>query len=214
MKEGNVAFYQKMPLDIFKGFADQIGLAGGEDLQQVYATIQEDAVIMELGSGYGRIINSLKANNFKGKIIAVEIVDTLVDILKQNSSDDIQVVQADVCALDWEEESVDIILWMWSGILELSADDQKLAIEKAYKWLKKGGRMIIECPYNDSISKVGMLSNDKKIVVEEEWGVLNATLVEEQDVAFYSSKAGFKEYSLDTYETTTQLTRAIYTLIK
>ncbi|OHX68183.1 class I SAM-dependent methyltransferase [Flammeovirga pacifica] len=212
--EGNVAFYENMPIKVFKHFADQIGLAKGEDLDQIYTTISNGKEIMEFGSGYGRIVKSLKKKGFKGNLYAVEIVDGLVEKLKLEEDDQVKVIHSDLRSLQWEENSLDYILWMWSGILELTSKEQEEVICKAYKWLKKGGAFIIECPMDKAISKVGMLSNDKKIVVEQEWGVLNATLVEAEDVAFYSSKAGFESHSLHTYCTTTDLTRAIYTLKK
>ncbi|ANQ47560.1 class I SAM-dependent methyltransferase [Flammeovirga sp. MY04] len=214
MIQGNVAFYQNMPIQVFKKFADQIGLANGEDLDQVYNTIKEGKEIMEFGSGYGRIVKGLKDKGYNGKLYAVEIVDALIDKLSLQKTDNIEIIHSDLTELEWKNDSLDYILWMWSGILELTEDEQQAVIKKAYKWLKKGGALIIECPMNKAISKVGMLSNDKKIVVEEEWGVLNATLVEAEDVALYSSKAGFESHSLQTYTTTTNLTRAIYTLKK
>ncbi|NME67442.1 class I SAM-dependent methyltransferase [Flammeovirga aprica] len=203
-----------MPLKIFKGFAEKIGLANGEDVDQIYEDIKDSALLIEFGSGYGRVIKALKAKNFKGKVVGIERVHELTEVLKENAGENITIIEDDLCYLDWHREKADTILWMWSGILELTPEDQEEVIKKAYNMLVDGGRLIIECPFNDSISKVGMLSNDKKIVVKESWGVLDATLVESNDIENYSSKAGFSSHSLLKYETTTNLTRAIYTLIK
>ncbi|TRX68861.1 class I SAM-dependent methyltransferase [Flammeovirga kamogawensis] len=214
VKDSNTAFYENMPLDTFQNFADQIGLANGEDLDVVFDSINKTPTLMEFGSGYGRILKALSRKNFQGNVIAVERVSDLVALLELKYSSKVKVLHEDLCDLEWEDNSIDTILWMWSGILELKPEDQQLVIKKAHSWLKEGGRLIIECPKNNSISKVGMLSNDKKVVVKEDWGVLDATLVDAEDIALYSSRAGFSSHSLQTYETTTHLIRAIYTLIK
>ncbi|MBD0402821.1 bifunctional 2-polyprenyl-6-hydroxyphenol methylase/3-demethylubiquinol 3-O-methyltransferase UbiG [Flammeovirga sp. EKP202] len=213
-KDSNASFYSNMPLDIFMGFAEKIGLSEGEDVDQIYEDIKESSLLIEFGSGYGRVIQALKTKNFQGQIVGIERVHELTEILKEKASENITIVEDDLCYLDWHREKADTILWMWSGILELTPDDQQKVITKAYDMLVDGGQLIIECPFNDSISKVGMLSNDKKIVVKEAWGVLDATLVESNDIENYSSNAGFSSHSLRKYETTTNLTRAIYTLIK
>lgn len=213
-KDSNASFYQKMPLDIFKGFAEKIGLANGEDIDQIYEDIKDSNLLIEFGSGYGRVLKALSQKKFPGKVVGIERVHELTELLKEKATDKITIIEEDLCYLDWHQEKADAILWMWSGILELTPEDQENVIKKAFTMLKDGGKLIIECPYNDSISKVGMLSNDKKIVVKESWGVLDATLVESEDIENYSSKAGFSSHSLRKYQTTTNLTRAIYTLIK
>ncbi|KXX71999.1 bifunctional 2-polyprenyl-6-hydroxyphenol methylase/3-demethylubiquinol 3-O-methyltransferase UbiG [Flammeovirga sp. SJP92] len=213
-KDNNASFYSNMPLDIFMGFAEKIGLAEGEDIDQIYEEIKDSSLLIEFGSGYGRVIEALQTKKFQGKVVGVERVHELAELLKQKAGNNVTIVEDDLCYLDWHKEKADTILWMWSGILELTPEDQENVIKKAYNMLVDGGRLIIECPFNDSISKVGMLSNDKKIVVKEAWGVLDATLVETKDIENYSSNAGFSSHSLRKYVTTTNLTRAIYTLIK
>lgn len=212
-KDSNASFYENMPLETFKEFAEKIGLANGEDLCQIYELIKDSKTIVEFGSGYGRVLQALSDQKFSGKIFAIERVHELALLLERKFTD-VTIIEEDLCVLNWDGNQVDTILWMWSGILELTPENQEKVIKKAFQMLNKGGRLIIECPYNNSISKVGMLSNDKKIVVKESWGVLDATLVEVEDIAKYSSNAGFSTHLLHKYSTTTNLTRAIYTLIK
>ncbi len=209
--DSNLSFYQNIDLDVFRHYAKIIGLDSGADIEIIYPYIADSQVIVELGSGYGRAIHWIHQKGFRGKIIAIERVPEFVKYLSEHFPNSIDILQQDIREFELPQK-VNAILWLWSGILEQSPEEQEFSVKKCYDFLEKDGKLIIETPYQN-LHRFGEKKADKKVKFETEWGVLDAYFTEIEDVKHFAQKAGFS-FSYQIYTTATNLERIIYLLVK
>jgi|GEM_PF-969044 len=212
INDTNLSFYEKIEIDRFHEFAKIIGLENGIDIKSIYHIIENNEVIAEVGAGYGRAINALIDSGFSGKIYGVERVSHLVSYMSHHfaSNDSVEILQDDVKKITLPEQ-VDTILWIWSGILELSLIEQQEALIQLKKHLKPEGKIILETPYED-VKFIGKKSNDNYIRFETDWGKIEAYLSTYDDIKAISKKAGFNKLEKRLYKTEADLTRVFYIL--
>ncbi|GAA4848235.1 class I SAM-dependent methyltransferase [Algivirga pacifica] len=214
LKDTNFSFYENMEIERFQCFASLIGLQHGKDIDIIYPYIKEAGHIMEIGSGYGRVLDFLFQKGYKGKVTAVERVPQLIEYLaKKFEAEQVELLDVDIRDY-YADLKVDHILWLWSGILELTSEEQHEAVSHCYDFLEEGGSLIIEAPWQ-SISKTGRLDEDKKsIKFQTEWGTLNAYFTSLEDVQDFAKECGFKDISYTVYKTDADLERVVYFLKK
>lgn len=208
--ESNLEFYRKMELSKFRYFAEIIGMDSCQDLKTLDSYLQKAQNILELGAGYGRALEWLTAHS-QANIQAVERADSLVTHLQHSFGDRVAISQSDIRDFV-PPQQFDVILWLWSGILELTEGDQKGCIEHYYRYVAPGGFMVIETPYK-SIHKVGTLEDPKHIKVETDWGVLHAYFIDQQEITQYALEAGFSDVQTIVYQTGKGISRVIYLLL-
>ena len=212
-RKGNYDFYDAMDLQQFEKFAELTGFDTGVDIELLYPHIQHAKVLVEFGSGYGRAIKFLLQKGFEGKLVGVERIQSLVDRLKKlYEAEKVSFVHQDIAELNLPIKA-DAIVWLWSGILELTPEDQQEAISRAYHLLQDGGQFVVESPHK-TIKVVGELNDERKIVVKTDWGVLEAYLPIEEEIRNYASNAGFSSVEVQYYQSSTQLDRVFYILRK
>ncbi|MFL5729137.1 MAG: class I SAM-dependent methyltransferase, partial [Cytophagaceae bacterium] len=123
MNEKNFDFYRNLGVDPFKKLAAIGGFSSYTDLELSFPFIKNSQSILELGAGYGRCLDFFIAKGFKGKLIAVEQSEPLVQHLKSQYGDKAEILQEDIKTLQLKE-NVDAALWMWSGIIDFSKEEQ------------------------------------------------------------------------------------------
>lgn len=192
---------------MFQQIATVLGLQTGIDVDQIYPYIANAKILVELGAGYGRVVKRLLHKGFAGQIIAIERVASLFEYLSKNIPEIVVLQQQDLKLLKLEK-TADAITWMWSGILELSQDEQMTVIKNLYKLLSAKGILIVEIP--KQVKFVGKHIGDQKIKVETEWGTIDAYLPKHEEMLQYGKKAGFSEVQAIDYKTSIGLERAIY----
>jgi SAM-dependent methyltransferase len=212
MAETNLLFYEKLQLDNFQYFAEILGLDGGADIAFIYPYLQKARHIVELGAGYGRVVDKLLELGFEGKITAVERVTNSSQYLKQKFGERINVVQDDIRHF-MAASPVDCILWPWSGILELNKSEQSQTIRRLKDSLVPDGLLIIETPYQ-KVHAVGELGPDNLVRVKTEWGVLEAYLAGEEEIRLSAEEAGYESFEKKQYFTSKGLERVFYLLRK
>lgn len=212
INDENLVFYQKIEIERFSEFAKIIGLETGIDIREIYDFVKHDNTIVEIGAGYGRAVKALIDNGFQNKIYAVERVEHLVNYMRHffAENENVKFIQSDVKYLQLPEKA-DTILWVWSGILELSLQEQELALIQLKKHLNPNGKIIIETPYQE-VKFIGEQSKDNYIRFETDWGKIEAYLSTYQDIDTMSKKVGFRKIEQKLYKTAKNLTRVFYIL--
>ena len=212
INDKNLGFYEKIEIERFSEFAKIIGLDTGIDIKEIYSYLKNDNTIIEIGAGYGRAIKALIENGFKGNVYAVERVHHLVTYMRHSfaENDNVKLIQGDVKCLEIPEKA-DTILWVWSGILELSLKEQELALLQIKKYLKPKGKIIVETPYQD-VKFIGKKSDDNYIRFETDWGKIEAYLSTQQDIKSMSKKIGLNNLEQKLYKTNKDVTRVFYIL--
>jgi len=211
--DDNITFYDKIALEKFKELATMIGMDTWAGMEVVFPFIEDKKVIVELGAGYGRVIDYLLKNNFQEEIIAIDRISWLVEHLKKKySNQKVSVFQQDIKDLHIPKKA-DAVLWMWSGILELSPKEQLKSIQNIYHTLSENGILIIETPYKE-LRCVGEFQTKKVIHFEADWGSIDAYLSDFQEIENFAKKANFQSLDFKTYKTSKGIERIIYFLKK
>lgn len=139
----NAEFYEKMPLDFFMNFSIQGGLDTCNDVAAIKNYINNAASILEIGAGYGRVIDFILKQNYNGQITAIERNLKLYQHLQQVYSDKITLVNTDIQKIKLNSK-YDLILWMWTGICEFSKSEQQALIKMLSAYLSPQGFLIID----------------------------------------------------------------------
>ena len=113
-----------MNLKDFKNFAHLTGFDTGIDIDILFPYLKDIKELAELGAGYGRAIHFLLNKGFEGKVIAVDRVERFLHLLKEKYGEKIDCLHQDIRNLKLKHP-VDGIMWLWSGISELSPDGQE-----------------------------------------------------------------------------------------
>lgn len=208
----NTAFYQNMRLDTFREYAQLIGMDRGADVAEVMPYLRQAASVAELGSGYGRVIYFLREMGFEGPVFSVERVGSFLEYQKTFLKGDNTYLCQDILDLELPAP-VDAILWMWSGIMEQSREEQQEALALCHRQLLPGGRLFIEMPYAQ-LAKMGTAAEGQPMELKTEWGTLYAYFPSGADLQQMAEESGFLPPHKHTYPTSADITRVIYILEK
>jgi SAM-dependent methyltransferase len=210
MNNSNFNFYNNLGVEPFKKLAVIGGFNSYKDLELCYPYIKDAKSILELGAGYGRCLDFFIENNYKGKLIAVEQSPPLAAHLKKHYSSKAEILQEDIKSLHLNQK-VDVALWMWSGIIDFSIEEQLKAVQKISSLVSEKGKLIIDIP------KLGYKTyatheNEQKLHLDSSYGTLDCYIPNETEMKEMGDKSGFQELKTMHYKTTTEKERTIYIL--
>ena len=214
MNDKNFEFYNKMGVDPFKELAVKGGFNTFVDLELIYPYLKNSKNILELGAGYGRCIDFFIQKGFSGKIIAVEQSESLMNHLrsKYHTSKNVELLQEDIKELQLKEKT-DAALWMWSGLIDFSKDQQFLCLQKTFGMLNEEGKVFIDIP-RIGFPTIGHHKDAKNLSYETPFGTLNCYIPDEQDMKEVQKEIGYQELKILSYKTVTDKERTIYMLVK
>jgi ubiquinone/menaquinone biosynthesis C-methylase UbiE len=223
MNEKNFEFYNKLGVNPFMEFAIVGGFNTFVDLDLIYPFINKSKTILELGAGYGRCIEFFLKKGFNGKIIAVEQSAALIDHLKEKylQFENISLLQEDIKNLQLSEK-MDAALWMWSGLIDFSKEQQFLCLKKIFGILNDGGKIIVDTPKigfttitQHKIGFTAVAENDEKnLSFNTPFGELNCYIPDEKEMEEARKEIGFKAMKVINYKTATEKQRTIYIIEK
>lgn len=212
MNDNNIQFYNNLGVDPFKKLSEVGGFNTYKDLEIVFPYIEQAKSIVELGAGYGRCLDFFIKKKFKGKLIAVEKATPYLEYLQKNYADQVEIINEDIKKLNLEE-NVDVILWMFSGIIDFSRDEQIEVFKRLYNLLNSGGKLVIDIP------RIGFKTyadheDEQNLKFDSQYGLLNCYIPSMEDIIDYQNLAGFSNILRLGYSTTTNKERTIYILTK
>lgn len=207
MNDNNVAFYRKIKIDRFREIAALLGFHTGIDLDVLLPHIRHAKVLIELGVGFGRVIKALLDRDFGGKIIGIERSPELFQFLKTQFPPSVQLFEQNIRHFEIGQNA-DAILYMWSGILELSLHEQHEAVRHFSQKLNPKGILVLEIPRQ--VKYMGVSVGNQNLKVETEWGVLDAFLPTHEQMLELVEIGGFESLKVIDYQTVADLSRAMY----
>jgi SAM-dependent methyltransferase len=207
--DANAAFYDAMAIEKLADFAQIVGLANCEDVAVIYEDLATAESIAELGAGYGRVVDYLLNNGYSGNILAVERIGQFVEYLLHQYHEQVTVVEEDIKKLQLPN-SVDRMLWLWSGILELSPEELKMTLQNLRTQLNPGGILYLEVPFE--IRFIGEHQPDEVNIIhyETEWGSIRAYLPTHEELTTILMEAGFARIETFDYLTAREVSRIFY----
>jgi SAM-dependent methyltransferase len=212
MNDKNLAFYENIGLDPFKELSEKGGFSSHRDLETIASYIKDDASILELGAGFGRCLEYFIQKNHKGKLTAVEFSKPLARFLEENFHEQVRIVNADIKTLALDEK-YDVALWMWSGIIDFSAIEQKESCTRIFHLLNEGGQLFIDVPRLGVPTIANHLDN-QRLIFTTPYGEITAYIPDDNDMEIIRKEAGFKSLTKIEYDTATDKKRSVYRLQK
>jgi len=117
------------------------------EIQYVLDKIKPSDIVLELGCGYGRVLQKLctKANKIIGIDISKSSLDLAKKLLKGNLN--CQLLQMNAINLEFPNQFFDVVICIQNGISALNVNKKEL-IREAARVTKKGG-LVLFSSYSD-----------------------------------------------------------------
>jgi SAM-dependent methyltransferase len=212
MNEKNFEFYKNLGVDPFKKLAVLGGFNSYTDLELCFPYFQHAQSILELGAGYGRCLDFFIEKKFKGKLLAVEQSDPLVKYLKEHYEPRVEIIQEDIKTLKLKER-VDVALWMWSGIIDFSKEEQLKTTLHIISLLNPGGVLVVDTP-RIGFQTYATHTDQQTLHLDSSYGTLDCYIPNEKEMEEIKVKSGMSKLDVIHYKTATEKERTIYVLIK
>lgn len=208
----NNQFYESLKAEGLKYYAkEKAGLDTGCDLDMITSYLEAATSILEVGAGYGRVLNYILKNNFSASVTAIERCKTLFDHLKLNYGNKVNLIKLDInhCHI---QKNFDLILFLWSGIADFSSKEQLLVIKKLARLLTPSGKLILDIiPPN--ITPLGAIDQNKKNFCLNIYNFINNIYIpNNNEIEKYAEEADFKNIQHLKYKTRTNRKRFLYIL--
>lgn len=208
-----VNYYNNFPTDNLKKLPIIGGFASGEDVKLILPCINMARTILEVGAGYGRVVNHILESGYTGKITAIERCKKLYDYMKMTLPSTIKLIHGDVRYHQFQEK-FDLILLMWSNISEYHQANQLKMVRHYKALLKKRGVLILETIDHTLAPKNSTQFKKQEYIVESEYGIAYGYVPSSKQIDKYAKAAGFIHVRHLPYKTQTNRKRFIHLLTK
>lgn len=207
----NSEYYENIPVENLKDFAIRGGFENGCDIDLIFPYISESNSIIEVGAGYGRVLNHLLRKDYKGKLYAVERSKNLFEHLSCHFKNKVNLINADAKYLALVEK-VDTILWMWSNISEFPKNEQEAVLNHLSQWLNPNGLLVVETILHTLVPKNVDLVDGQSYIVYSEYGTAYGYTPSSEEIQVYANRIGFKNVNKISYKTDTGRERILHLL--
>ncbi|MEK6899196.1 MAG: methyltransferase domain-containing protein [Nanoarchaeota archaeon] len=201
----NWAFYDAMPAGVFEEYSRATGLARAPELDLIAPLWQNVDSIIEIGAGYGRVIEGLLDRNYSGQIYAIERCPKLATKLREKyASKNVNVIEGDLKRIELPRANIG--LWLWAGIFEFPIDEQSDLIRKV---MGSVSTLILDT------NLIGAKSNATKqfrgdYEITLDFGTLKGNVPTEEKIRKFAKDAGYELKRKILYTTETGRERVLY----
>jgi len=209
--QNNADYYENVPFEVQAGYAVRGGLNTGRDLDLILDYIKGSDSLLEVGAGYGRVIDYLLEYNYQGNITAVERSQKFFQLLKEKYSSSVDLIQKDILHLSLKK-SFDVILWLWSGISDFMPKEQIQVLKQLSSHLNPDGYILLDTFTHAQQPLNANSSNKQYYVIEVEKCVLQGYIPSPDEIKTYAKDIGLQFIQHLPYITTTQRPRDLYIL--
>lgn len=143
LSQNNIDCYESLSLDLMDTYLGVSGLKENPDLEFVWPYLSEVSSVLEVGAGYGRVLNFLIDKNFSGKITAVEQSSQCFNFLTKKFGGLADLYHTNIFDF-YPKKRFDAILWMWCGIADLCSRDHPPIILRLFDMLEDDGVLVID----------------------------------------------------------------------
>jgi len=208
----NILTYQKIPLNIFKKTAIAGGLDNGCDVKALKKYIQNAKSILEVGAGYGRVLDHIIKSGFKGKLYALERTTKFCRFLNKHFPT-VKIIHADVRKFKTKHK-FDLILLMWAGLGDFSHDEQLLILKNLKLHLGHHGFLIFDLiPIGSKVINAINYDRQNKSIFTA-YGDHYGYFPLFDEIEFYTRKLNLSLRERKIYKTKTNKIRYLYILEK
>ena len=215
----NNIFYEKLSAKGLEDIAKMGGLANGPDVLHCKKYWQNAQNILDIGSGYGRVIDCLLRNGYSGEIVSVERCETLYNSLhtKYLANTKVRTLKIDLHDIllplsPLYSAKFETILWMWSGIADFPSAEQSNIVCKLAKMLKPNGTIIIDTMPTKITPVLGKEAGSQCFTTTINNETVHTYEPSEAEIMEYAKTAGLSKLSTTTCTTDIGRERRLYLL--
>ncbi|MDO8953533.1 MAG: class I SAM-dependent methyltransferase [Gammaproteobacteria bacterium] len=145
----NKEFYENFSFKDYQKYLTLAGLASSPDVILIKDLILSAKSILDVGPGYGRVIEFAKNLGYQKQITAVEFSDALVTNLQKKFVDD-KIIHGDFLKFATDNK-FDLILMMWTTLSVFNPfDEQQACFYQCAKMLSDDGYCVIDMLLSNS----------------------------------------------------------------
>jgi len=185
----NEGFYKNMSLDDFYQIAVQGRLDTGVDVKCLKEYIKNTNSILEIGSGYGRVLAHILNQGYQGKLVAVERNQKFCQFLQSQFHGRADIFCTDIMNFK-HDDKFDLILWMWAGIFEFSKNEQAQVISHLSNMLNRNGYLILDTVSIDFVSMNALKITPHDRIVKTSHGKDYCYFPSDDEIMRYAQQAG------------------------
>lgn len=208
----NLDYYENIPVELLQHYAAIGGFDNGCDVDVIYDDyIVHSTSILDVGSGYGRVLQHLLNRGYTGKITAIERSKKLYDFMLNKFANKVEILNCSVddfiCGTPF-----DIVLWMWSNISEWPQQEQAKELRLLSSFCKPGGFLILDT-ISHSITPINVTTyQTQSYVAETEYGTAYGYIPSLDEINGYAKEIGAISIKNIPYKTSTGRDRFIHIL--
>lgn len=210
----NIPFYEEAASGLLQKFAVIGGLDTCCDMQIAYPFIKNCHSILEVGAGYGRILEFLIAQDYQGEIFAIERSFKFKKILQTKFKDKINFFFKDLNSF-FPNRKFEAILWMWSGISDFSQTEQLKILENLSNNLEENGILVLDTLIHTEELKNESYSIKQSYIIQKNNFKAYGYKPSPEEIELYARKLQFKNINHRLkYRTSTNRFRNLHFLFK
>ena len=209
----NVSFYEEMSMEYFMYGVTQTGLSNGCDIDAIQKHINKASSLLEIGAGYGRVLEHVIKRGFDGELFAVERNSKMYQHIKKEYGNKAKIINTDIRQMKIDKQ-FDLILWMWTGIAEFSKPEQPSIIKILASHLSPNGLIAIDVvPIECSTANTADIDKHNRIIIAPH-GTESCYLPSSGEIDSYAKELGLSQGQTIAYETSTKKQRNIHIIQK
>lgn len=212
--QDNNAFYEAEAIvDVLKGYAKIAGFDKHCDVAMVSHLLFDAKSIIDIGAGYGRVIDYLLEKNYKGELFALERSPIYCDILNEKYKGRVNLFKSDIQSFTTDKK-FEVAIWMWSGISDFAKAEQAFVFNKIFDLISDGGVLILDTLLH-SIKPVNAIeSNNQYYLIQSGEHKVQGYIPSEAEINEYAKNKHFKSIEHLHYATATGRQRVLHIIFK
>lgn len=209
-------FYHAIGPQALSEYASLCGLDQCPDLDSIEKTLENSQNILEIGGGYGRIIDKITQKYLSKQITAIEPAEANFKYLEEKfkTQPHIHLYQQNILEHS-SQKPYDLVLWMWSGLADLDFKEQKDALHKIYALVGSQGTLVIDLPEMQAKNSAQENTQGTSWKVETPSGIIYQGYLPTEETLFLNGfAAGFSSVQKIPYTTPKKNKRILYLFVK
>lgn len=198
--QNNHLFYDNVPINKLREYAASLGLDTGCDIDAMFPFIQNGNSLLDVGSGYGRVIKHLLEKGFNGTITAIERSINLGQHLLKHYGEQIHLVNKNIEQVAFEQ-TYDVVLFLWTNLSEWPVEQQPDIVKKLASWTKPGGKLIIDMIDPNQISKNANHYDNQNCFADTPFGSVCGYIASPEEMLAYTQYANLEIIKKIPYNT-------------
>ncbi len=212
--EDNIAFYESDEiLDVLKGYATIAGFDKHCDVALISHLLLDAKSIIDIGAGYGRVLDYLIEKNYQGQLYALERSARYCKELRNKFKDKVKVYESDIQSFN-SFEKFQVAIWMWSGVSDFSREEQAHIFKKIFEMVNENGIFIMDTLLHSIKPINATMSDHQHYIVETHGHIAKGYIPSEEEIDDYSKALKLRKIEHVHYTTATGRERLLHIIYK